>query len=62
MPVEIYSPYEITTQDVVNKFSISRATAQRWLNLFIEKRRIERNGINKELLIGPTMSDNRPNL
>ena len=44
-----YSQNEITTQDVVNKFSISRATAQRWLNSLIEKRLIERIGRTRNL-------------
>lgn len=44
-----YSQNEITTQDVINKFSISRATAQRWLNLLIEKRLIERIGRTRNL-------------
>lgn len=39
-----YFKNEITTQDVVKKFSISRATAQRWLNSLIEKQLIERIG------------------
>ncbi len=39
-----YSQKEITAQDVINKFSISRATAQRWLNSLIEKQLIERVG------------------
>lgn len=39
-----YSQNEITTQDVINKFSISRATAQRWLNSLIENQLIERIG------------------
>jgi ATP-dependent DNA helicase RecG len=44
-----YSQYEITTQDVVRKFSISRATAQRWLNILIEKQLIERIGKTRNL-------------
>ena len=44
-----YSQNEITAQDVVNKFSISRATAQRWLNVLIEKRLIERIGRTRNL-------------
>ncbi len=44
-----YSQNEITTQDVMNKFSISRATAQRWLSLLIEKRLIERIGRTRNL-------------
>ena len=44
-----YSQNEITAQDVVNKFSISRATAQRWLNSLIEKRLIERIGRTRNL-------------
>ncbi len=39
-----YSQREITAQDVVNKFSVSRATAQRWLNGLINKQLIERFG------------------
>ena len=39
-----YSQHEISAQDVVNKFSISRATAQRWLNSLIEKQLIEKIG------------------
>lgn len=39
-----YSQNEISTQDVVNKFSISRATAQRWILSLIEKDLIERIG------------------
>jgi len=37
-----YSHKEITTKDLINKFSISRATAQRWLNSLIEKGLVER--------------------
>lgn len=44
-----YSQNEITSQDVVNKFSISRATAQRWLNSLIEKGLIERIGKTRNL-------------
>lgn len=44
-----YVQSEITVQDVVNKFSISRATAQRWLNSLIEKRLIERVGRTRNL-------------
>ncbi|MGB7128544.1 MAG: RNA-binding domain-containing protein [Candidatus Rhabdochlamydia sp.] len=44
-----YSQNEITTQDVINKFSISRATAQRWLNLLLEKQLIERIGRTRNL-------------
>ena len=44
-----YSQNEITTKDVVIKFSISRATAQRWLNRLIEKRLIERIGKTRNL-------------
>jgi ATP-dependent DNA helicase RecG len=44
-----YSQNEITTQDVINKFSISRATAQRWLNSLLEKRLIERIGRTRNL-------------
>ncbi|MBA2728662.1 MAG: putative DNA binding domain-containing protein [Parachlamydiaceae bacterium] len=44
-----YSQNEITNQDVVNRFSISRATAQRWLNSLIEKRLIERTGKTRNL-------------
>lgn len=44
-----YSQNEITTQDVVNKFSISRATAQRWLNSLIDKRLVERIGRTRNL-------------
>jgi Predicted transcriptional regulator containing an HTH domain and an uncharacterized domain shared with the mammalian protein Schlafen len=44
-----YSQGEITAQDVVNQFSVSRATAQRWLNLLIEKRLIERTGRTRNL-------------
>jgi len=44
-----YSQNEITIQDVINKFSISRATAQRWLNSLIEKRLIERIGRTRNL-------------
>ncbi len=44
-----YSQNEITSQDVVNKFSISRATAQRWLNILIEKQLIERIGKTRNL-------------
>lgn len=44
-----YSQNEITAQDVVSKFSISRATAQRWLNSLIEKRLIERVGRTRNL-------------
>lgn len=39
-----YFQNEITAQDVVNKFLVSRATAQRWLNGLIEKQLIERIG------------------
>ena len=39
-----YSQNEISAQDVINKFSISRATAQRWLNTLIKKQLIERVG------------------
>lgn len=39
-----YFQNEITTQDVVNKFSISRATAQRWLNVLMTKQLVERMG------------------
>jgi ATP-dependent DNA helicase RecG len=39
-----YFQNEIVAQDVVNKFSVSRATAQRWLNVLIEKQLIERIG------------------
>lgn len=44
-----YSQHEISVQDVVNKFSISRATAQRWLNMLIEKGLIERIGKTRNL-------------
>ncbi len=44
-----YVQNEITSQDVVNKFSISRATAQRWLNSLIEKGLIERIGKTRNL-------------
>ncbi len=44
-----YLQNEITSQDVVNKFSISRATAQRWLNSLIEKQVIERIGRTRNL-------------
>ncbi|MFV0340949.1 MAG: RNA-binding domain-containing protein [Parachlamydiaceae bacterium] len=44
-----YIQNEISTQDVVNKFSISRATAQRWLNVLIEKGLIERVGRTRNL-------------
>ncbi len=44
-----YSQEEISSQDVVKKFSISRATAQRWLNTLIEKRLIERVGKTRNL-------------
>lgn len=44
-----YSQNEITAQDVVNKFSISRATAQRWLNSLIKKHLIERIGRTRNL-------------
>ncbi|MBI3900806.1 MAG: DeoR family transcriptional regulator, partial [Chlamydiia bacterium] len=44
-----YSQHEITTQDVINKFSISRATAQRWLNSLIEQELIERIGRTRNL-------------
>lgn len=44
-----YSQNEITALDVVNKFSISRATAQRWLNSLIEKQLIERIGNTRNL-------------
>lgn len=44
-----YTQNEITAQDVVHKFSISRATAQRWLNALIEKRLIERTGRTRNL-------------
>jgi ATP-dependent DNA helicase RecG len=39
-----YFKDEITMQDVINKFSISRATAQRWLNSLMGKRMIEKIG------------------
>ncbi len=44
-----YLQDEITCQDVVNKFSISRATAQRWLNSLIKKGLIERIGRTRNL-------------
>jgi ATP-dependent DNA helicase RecG len=44
-----YAENEITAQDVAAKFSISRATAQRWLNTLIEKRLIERIGKTRNL-------------
>ncbi len=44
-----YSQNEIITQDVVSKFSISRATAQRWLNVLIKKQVIERIGKTRNL-------------
>ena len=44
-----YSQHEITTHDVINKFSISRATAQRWLNNLIDKQLIERIGKTRNL-------------
>ncbi|MBA2367672.1 MAG: putative DNA binding domain-containing protein [Candidatus Protochlamydia sp.] len=44
-----YIQNEITSQEVVNKFSISRATAQRWLNTLIEKKLIERIGKTRNL-------------
>ena len=39
-----YAQDEIAIQDVINKFSISRSTAQRWINVLIEKQWIERVG------------------
>ncbi len=39
-----YAQNEITAQDVINKFSISRSTAQRWINVLIEKQWVERIG------------------
>lgn len=44
-----YSKDEITTHDVINKFSISRATAQRWLNSLTKKRLIERIGRTRNI-------------
>jgi ATP-dependent DNA helicase RecG len=44
-----YSKDEITTHDVVSKFSISRATAQRWLNSLTKKRLIERIGRTRNI-------------
>ncbi len=44
-----YLQNEITTQDVMNKFSISRATAQRWLNMLVEKGLIRRTGRTRNL-------------
>lgn len=44
-----YSQTEITAQDVMNKFSISRATAQRWLNALIKKKLIKRIGKTRNL-------------
>lgn len=51
-----YSHNEITTQDVINKFSISRATAQRWLNVLIEKGLLERIGRTRNLRYHRTSS------
>lgn len=44
-----YAKNEITTQDVMNKFSISRATAGRWLQSLVERQLIERIGRTRNL-------------
>lgn len=44
-----YSQNEITTLDVMNKFSISRSTAQRWISSLIEKKLIETVGRTRNL-------------
>lgn len=44
-----YSQDEITSHDVVKKFSVSRATAQRWLNMLIEKGLIKRVGRTRNI-------------
>lgn len=44
-----YSQNEITTLDVMNKFSISRATAQRWISSLTKKKLIETVGRTRNL-------------
>lgn len=39
-----YVKEEITLHDIMNKFSISRATAQRWLQTLLDEQKIERIG------------------
>ena len=44
-----YSQAEITIHDVMNKFTISRSTAQRWLQSLISKQLIERTGRTRNI-------------
>lgn len=44
-----YSHQEITVNDVMTKFGISRATAQRWLNVLIFTHKIERIGKTRNI-------------
>lgn len=39
-----YEKAEITIHDIMNKYSVSRATAQRWLQSFLDQGKIERRG------------------
>lgn len=44
-----YTENEISAQEVAAKFSVSRATAQRWLNALIQKGLVERIGRTRNL-------------
>jgi ATP-dependent DNA helicase RecG len=44
-----YAQAEISIQDVMNKCGISRATAQRWLQLLIDQQKIERKGKTRNI-------------
>lgn len=44
-----YTKNEITLTDVMNKYSISRATAQRWLQILLQENKIVREGKTRNI-------------
>lgn len=44
-----YSQDEITIHDIMNKFAVSRATAQRWLQTLVAEKKIERIGKTRNI-------------
>ncbi len=44
-----YSSDEITIHDVISKYSVSRATAQRWLQILMNEQKITRLGKTRNI-------------
>src|SRR5262249_14013368 len=45
----LYVQDEITIHDVMSKYSVSRATAQRWLQTLVHEKKIERIGKTRNI-------------